>query len=122
MGGIAVGYNPQSSHLVVVNTDKLDDFGKKLKFKEGDEILTFNNRKLALDNMKDVLGGFMEKAKTGDKLIIEVLRKDKKGNESTKKLKAKVKPVKVTETDLLELNDKATEQQINARKAWLGIN
>ena len=122
LGGIAVGYNPQSSHLVVVNTDKLDDFGKKLKFKEGDEILTFNNRKLALDNMKDVLGGFMEKAKTGDKLIIEVLRKDKKGNETTKKLKAKVKPVKVTETDLLELNDKATEQQINARKAWLGIN
>ncbi len=122
LGGIAVGYNPQTSHLVVVNTDKLDDFGKKLKFKEGDEILTFNNRKLALDNMKDVLGGFMEKAKTGDKLIIEVLRKDKKGNETTKKLKAKVKPVKVTESDLLELNDKATEQQINARKAWLGIN
>jgi predicted metalloprotease with PDZ domain len=122
LGGIAVGYNPQTSHLVVVNTDKLDDFGKKLKFKEGDEILTFNNRKLALDNMKDVLGGFMEKAKTGDKLLIEVLRKDKKGNEITKKLKAKVKPVKVTETDLLELNDKATEQQINARKAWLGIN
>lgn len=122
LGGIAVGYNPQTSHLVVVNTDKLDDFGKKLKFKEGDEILTFNNRKLALDNMKDVLGGFMEKAKTGDKLMIEVLRKDKKGNETTKKLKAKVKPVKVTETDLLELNDKATEQQINARKAWLGIN
>jgi predicted metalloprotease with PDZ domain len=122
LGGIAVGYNPQTSHLVVVNTDKLDDFGKKLKFKEGDEIITFNNRKLALDNMKDVLGGFMEKAKTGDKLMIEVLRKDKKGNEKTKKLKAKVKPVKVTETDLLELNDKATEQQINARKAWLGIN
>ncbi len=122
LGGIAVGYNPKTSHLVVVNTDKLDDFGKKLKFKEGDEILTFNNRKLALDNMKDVLGGFMENAKTNDKLMIEVLRKDKKGNETIKKLKAKVKPVKVTETDLLELNDKATEQQLNARKEWLGIN
>ncbi len=122
LGGIAVGYNPKTSHLVIVNTDKLDDFGKKLKFKEGDEILTFNNRKLALDNMKDVLGGFMENAKTNDKLMIEVLRKDKKGNETIKKLKAKVKPVKVTETDLLELNDKATEQQLNARKEWLGIN
>ena len=54
--------------------------------------------------------------------MIEVLRKDKKGNETIKKLKAKVKPVKVTETDLLELNDKATEQQLNARKEWLGIN
>lgn len=122
LGGIAVGYNPATSHLVVVNTDKLDAFGKKLKFKEGDEILTFNNRKLSLENMKEVLQNFMEKTQTGEKLNIEVLRKDKKGNETTKKLKAKVKPVRVTETDLLELNDKATEQQIIARKAWLGIN
>lgn len=122
LGGISVGYNPTSGHLVVVNIDKLDEFGKKLKFKEGDEIITFNNRKLGLDNMKDVLGSYMETAKAGDKLVIEVLRKDKKGNESIKTLKAKVKLVKVTETDVLELNDKASEQQVNARKAWLGIN
>jgi len=122
LGGISVGYNPTTQHLVVVNTDKLDAFGKKLKFKEGDEIITFNNRKLGLDNMKDVLGSFIQNAKEGEKLVIEVLRKDKKGNESTKTLKAKVKKVKVIETDLLEINEKATEQQIAARKAWLGIN
>ncbi|MBI3520261.1 MAG: peptidase M61 [Bacteroidetes bacterium] len=122
LGGISVGYNPATNHLVVVNTNKLDAFGKKLKFKEEDEIITFNNRKLTLDNIKDILGGYMQNAKTGDKLVIEVLRKDKKGNESLKTLKAKVKPVKVTETDILELNEKATEQQIIARKTWLGIN
>ena len=64
----------------------------------------------------------MENTKVGDKLVIEVLRKDKKGNEKTKVLKAKVKTVPVTETDILELNDKATEQQLRARKEWLGIN
>ncbi len=122
LGGISVGYNPQSNHLVVVNTDKLDAFGKKLKFKEEDEILTFNNRKLTLENMKDVLGNYMKNAKPGDKLFIEVLRKDKKGNESTKLLKAKVKPVKVTEYDIIEVNENATPQQVLARKAWLGIN
>jgi predicted metalloprotease with PDZ domain len=122
LGGISVGYNPTTNHLVVVNTNKLDAFGKKLKFKDEDEIITFNNRKLSLENMKDVLGGYMQNAKTGDKLVIEVLRKNKKGNETIKTLKAKVKPVKVIETDLIEINDKATEQQIIARKAWLGIN
>ena len=122
LGGISVGYNPTSNHLIVVNTDKLDAFGKKLNFKEGDEIITFNNRKLTLDNIKEVLGGYMENTKVGDKLVIEVLRKDKKGNEKTKVLKAKVKTVPVTETDILELNDKATEQQLRARKEWLGIN
>lgn len=122
LGGISVGYNPTTNRLVVVKTDKLDAFGKKLKFKEGDEIMTFNNRKLSLENIKDVLGGYMQNAKTGDKLVIEILRKDKKGNEIVKTLKAKVKPVKVTETDILEINEKATEQQTIARKAWLGIN
>lgn len=122
LGGISVGYNPKSNRLVVVNTNKLDAFGKKLNFKEEDEIMTFNNRKLTMDNLRDVLGGYMQNAKTGDKLVIEVLRKDKKGNEVVKTLKAKVKPVKVTETDIVDINDKATEQQLIARKAWLGIN
>lgn len=122
LGGISVGYNPATDRLVVAKTDKLDEFGKKLKFKEGDEILTFNNRKLGLENMKDVLGSFIQNAKPGDKLVIEVLRKDKKGNESTKTLKAKVKLVKVVETDIIEVNESANEQQLEARRTWLGIN
>jgi len=72
LGGISVGFNPTTNRLVVVNTHKLDAFGKKLKFKEGDEIITFNNRKLSLENIKEVLGGYMQNAKTGDKLVIEV--------------------------------------------------
>jgi len=122
LGGISVGYNPATNHLVVVNTSMLDDFGKKLNFKEQDEILSFNNRKLTLDNMKDILNGFMMNAKKGDKLIIEVLRKNKKGELIVKELKAKVKPVKVTETDVIEVNEMANERQLTTRKAWLGIN
>jgi predicted metalloprotease with PDZ domain len=121
LGGISVGFNPETNRLVVVNTEKLDEFGKKLKFKEGDEIITFNNRKLGMDNMRDILSNYMDNTKKGDPLVIEVLRKDKKGNESIKLLKAKVKPVKVTETDILELSDSANEQQIITRKSWLGL-
>lgn len=121
LGGISVGYNPTSGRLVVINTQKLDAFGKKLKFKEGDEIVTFNNRKLSMENLKEVLGQFIDNAKKGDRLQVEVMRKDKKGNEQIKTLKAKVKPVMVTEYDLIEINDKATEQQVIARKAWLGL-
>lgn len=122
LGGISVGYNPSTNRLVVVNTSKLDDFGKKLKFKEGDEIISFNNRKLTLESMKDVLGGYMSNVKEGDKLVIDVLRKDKKGNESVKTLKAKAKKVEVVETNILEVNETANEKQLTARKAWLGIN
>ena len=122
LGGISVSFNPKTNRLIVVNADKLDAFGKKLKFKEADEIISFNHRKLSLENMKNVLGGFMQNAKAGDKLVIEVFRKDKKGNEKVKTLKAKVKPVKVTEIDVVDISQNATEQQILARKAWLGLH
>lgn len=122
LGNISVGYNPKSSHLIIVNTEQLDDFGKKLKVKEGDEILTFNTKKISLENMQEILGNYLQNTKAGDKLILEVIRKDKKGNEKIKTLKAKVKPIMVTEHDVLEVNEKATEQQITARKEWLGIN
>ena len=122
LGGISVGYNPETSRLIVVGTDRLDAFGKKLGFKEGDEIMIFDNRKLTLDNMREVMGGFLEKAKPGDILTIDVTRKDKKGKEKIKTLKAKVKPVNVTETDFIEIKENASEQELIARKTWLGIN
>lgn len=121
LGGISVGFNPQTNRLVVIGTDHLDPFGKKLKYKEGDELISFNNRKLTLENIKEVFGDYFENAKPGDKLVIEVLRKDKKGNETLKELKGKVKPVQVTEHDLIELDGSASDKKIKARNAWLGI-
>ena len=47
---------------------------------------------------------------------------DQLDNDVDKTLKAKVKLVKVTETDIIEINANATEQQLLARKMWLGIN
>ena len=121
LGGISVGFNPSTNRLVVASTEKLDDFGKKLKFQEGDELVAFNGRKLTLDNIKEIFSNYFNNAKPKDKLEIDVLRKDKHGNEVTKTLKAKVKPVNVTERDIIEVNKAATEKQVKARRAWLGI-
>lgn len=121
LGGISVGFNPATNRLVVASTDKMDAFGKKLKFKEGDELVSFNNRKLTLENIKDVFSNYFTTARPKDKITIDVLRKDKNGKEVTKTLTAKVKPVKVTEYDIIDVNKDATDRQIAARKAWLGI-
>lgn len=121
LGGISVGFNPATNRLVVASTEKMDAFGKKLKFQEGDELVSFNNRKLTLENIKDVFANYFSTAKPKDKITIDVLRKDKNGKEITKTLSAKVKPVKVTETDIIDVNKDATDRQLAARKAWLGI-
>ncbi len=122
LGGINIVVNDETNRLIVVKLDNLDAFGKKLKFKQGDEIITFNNRKLMKENAQEVLGQFIDNAKKGDKLVVDVMRKDKQGNQTIKTLKAKVKPVLVTEYDSIELNQSATEQQLTARKAWLGLD
>lgn len=121
LGGISVGFNPTTNRLVVASTEKLDAFGKKLGFKEGDELLSFNNRKLTLENIREIFADYFTNAKAKDKLTVEVLRKEKNGKETTKVLKAKVKPVEVMETDIIEVNKNATDKQVAARRAWLGI-
>ncbi len=121
LGGISVGFNPSTNRLVVASTEKLDAFGKKLGFKEGDELLSFNNRKLTLENIREIFADYFTNAKAKDKLTVEVLRKEKNGKEVTKVLKAKIKPVEVMETDILEVNKNATDKQVAARRAWLGI-
>ena len=64
----------------------------------------------------------MSSAAVGDKLSVEVYRKDKKGNYKLKKLKGKVKRVKVKEKNIIEVSKEVSDKQLTARKSWLGIN
>ena len=99
----------------------MDDFGKKMGYKENDEIVLFNGKAVTLENYKEVLFGFLQKAQTGDKLVVEVARKKKNGKEKIKTLSAKVKPVKVAITNFITVNKEASERQVIARSAWLGL-
>ncbi len=121
LGGMGIGYNDSTGRLVIIDLDNLDAFGKKFKYKVGDEFYSFNNRLLTLANAQDVIGTFMKNTKEGEKLTVEVYRKDKKGVIKLKKLSAKVKKVKITEENVIDVLKDANEKQITAREAWLGV-
>ncbi len=121
LGGFGLGFSPQTNRAVIFETDKMDAFGKKMGYKENDEIVLFNGKQVTLENYKDVLFGFLQSTKTGDKLVVEVARKKKKGKEKIKTLSAKVQPVKVTITNLVTVNKEASQRQVIARNAWLGL-
>lgn len=121
LGGFGIGYNDSTKRLVVIDVSNLDAFGKQFKYKVGDELYSFNNRLLTLENAQEVVGSFMSTTKVGDKLKIEVYRKDKKGNYKLKKLSGKVKKVKITEKNVIDVVKEPTEKQIVARRTWLGI-
>lgn len=121
LGGFGIGYNEETKRLYVNDISNLDVFGKQFKYKVGDEIYSFNNRLFSLENAQEIVSSFMTTAKVGDKLVVEVYRKDKKGNFKLKKLKGKVKRVKVQEKNIIDVTKDITNKQLTARKAWLGI-
>ena len=84
LGGFGLGFSPQTNRAVIFETDKMDAFGKKMKYKENDEIVLFDGKQVTLENYKEVLFGFLKNAKTGDKLVVEVARKKKNGKGSEK--------------------------------------
>ncbi len=121
LGGFGIGYNEETKRLYVNDVSNLDAFGKQFKYKVGDEIYSFNNRLFAIENAQEIVSSFISTANTGEKLIVEVYRKDKKGNFKLKKLKGKVKRVKVKEKNIIEVGKDISDKQSAARKAWLGI-
>ncbi len=120
LGGFGLGFNPATNRAVIYETEKMDDFGKKMGFKEGDEIVLFNGKPVTMDNYKDVLFGFLQTAQPGNKLEVKVARKKGK-KEKIRSLSAKVVPVKITIPNFITVNKNASERQVIARNAWLGL-
>jgi predicted metalloprotease with PDZ domain len=121
IGGFGIGYSEETKRLTVIDVSNVDAFGKQFGYKEGDELYSFNNRLLTLETAQEIVTDFVSKAKEGDKLVVEVYRKDKKGNFKLKTLKGKVKKVKITEENIIDILKDPTDKQVTARRAWLGI-
>ncbi|HEY6162267.1 MAG TPA: peptidase M61 [Bacteroidia bacterium] len=119
-GGVNIGFNPATQRLVVVGTDKMDDFGREIGYKENDELVKFNGKKVTIDNAKDVISHFIQTAKVGDKLKVEVMRTDENGKMKKVKLKAKVHLVDVSQKYFLKPSPTASEKQLRIRKSWIG--
>ncbi|HKC68975.1 MAG TPA: peptidase M61 [Bacteroidia bacterium] len=122
IGGFSLGFNQKTNRTVIFDLDKDDAFGKKMKYKEYDEIVSFNGKSVTLDNCKEILFGFLRNAKVGDKLEVVVARKKgKNGKEKIKTLSAKVVPVTKTIANNISVNTSPSNKQVIARNAWLGL-
>lgn len=122
LGGFGIGYSEESKRLTVIDVSNVDAFGKQFKYQVGDELYSFNNRLLTLETAQEIVTDFVGNAKEGDKVVVEVYRKDKKGVSKLKTLKGKVKKVKVVEENIIDIAKEPTDKQITARRTWLGIN
>lgn len=119
LGRVALGYNPESKRMFVIDASNANEFGKQLGFKNNDEILSLNGVEVTPENFRQITEDFKNNTKVGDKVEVVVERKVK-GNTKTQKLKAKAILVEQKKPILLEFNPNASPDQLQLRNYWLG--
>lgn len=122
LGGADLNYNESSGRLYVESTDNLNEFGKELGFKTGDEWIKLNNKDLKLEQIKEIVSDYYNTVKEGDKVVFEINRpKNKKGKYKTMQLSGIAKKVKVVRYNQIQLNKEMSDHQREVLRSWVGI-
>ncbi len=120
LGNIEIGFNPDTKRIMVASVANLNEFGKKMGYKEKDEIVSINGKELTIANAQQVLTDFRDSTKEGDPLEIVVARKDEKGKETQVKLAQTVQAVDTEQRHVFLPMENPTAEQVALRKSWLG--
>ena len=113
-----LGINPESKGIFIIDEDGIDEFGKKLGFKSGDELVSLNGNKVDLTTFRAERSEYMANAKDGDEITYVVLRKD--GDKKIEvKLSGKLFIPEVEEKNILSPMENPSDEQLKLQQAWL---
>lgn len=118
MGRIGLTLN-DDQEIVISDLSSANEFAKDLKLKEGDVLVSFNDKPFSLATAQDIMTEFKENAEPGDKVTMVVKREKRNGKIKEKKLRAKAMLTETTENHILNLVEDPTEEQKKIRNAWL---
>jgi len=111
-----VKLSPETS---VATTIGMNSFGRNLGFQKGDALLSVNSIDLRPENFKDGLNRFKAQTKAGEKVKVEIMRQDKKGNWKKKTLSGTAEMVERDVYLHIDWTANPTEKQLLVRKAWI---
>ena len=116
-----LNYNEETKRLFVEDNSDMDEFGKALGYKRGDQIYKFNGRTVTIEKAKEIITEYYDNVKDGDVVTIVVYRpKGKNGKFKEKTLSAKAHKVKTVRKNQLTLKKDLAEKQAYTLKTWLG--
>ena len=123
LGGVGLNYNENSGRLFVEDTRDMNEFGKAMGFKKGDEWSRLNGRDLTdLKEIKNVISDFYSTVKEGDKVEMEIMRpKGRKGKYKTVLLSAPAQKIKMVRKNQINLEKEMTDKQRATLKNWVGV-
>jgi predicted metalloprotease with PDZ domain len=120
MGNPDLNYNEATKRLFVEGTHDLDEFGKQLGYKKGDELNKLNGREIKIEKVKEIISDYYSHLKEGDKVTLEVYRpKMRKGKYKVKTLSATAKKVRIVRKDQISLMKDVSEKQKATLKSWI---
>lgn len=119
LGGAALGFNPETKRFVIYDITDVNAFGRKMGYKAGDELLTFNKKAVTAETLRPILEEFISNVREGDKIRMTVSRKTTGDKEKTVKLKAKIFAVDEETKHVLTVDPNPTDKQLVVRKAWM---
>jgi predicted metalloprotease with PDZ domain len=123
IGGFEVGFNEATQRLMVMDVGNMDEFGRSMKYKVGDELLTLNGKELKIESIREVFGAFFESVKEGDEVKVEVMRPKRKGKKYKKvELKSKAKMVEQKEYHAIDVKVPLSDREKDTFKGWLNYN
>ncbi|MGZ8516317.1 MAG: M61 family metallopeptidase [Chitinophagaceae bacterium] len=118
LGGI--GLTADSLGRIVVNdTKNMDDFGKKMGYRDKDELVSLNGETLAISNASALIQKFYTNAKEGDITTIVVKRTMANGQTELVSLTAPALKMEKPKLHQLKFDPKASPEQLLLRKTWL---
>lgn len=122
LGNISLGYNPETKRIMMADVSEMNDFGKKMKYQKGDEIISINGQELTIENYREVLSNFITNTKEGEKVTLLVARKnEKKDRWEDKKLSSKAIFIEKEQPHMLSWEENPSEEQKQMRKSWVGF-
>ena len=117
-GSIRMDVNEKGT-VVIAPPFNPNKFGKKLGYKEGDEIYAFNGLAVTPQNLNDVINQVRSSMKEGDPFTVKIGRRNNNNTVDTMTLSTAIFKVTVEEINKLEPMPDATAKQKLVQKAWL---
>jgi predicted metalloprotease with PDZ domain len=122
LGNPDLNYNESTKRLYVQNARGLDEFGRELGLKKGDELYKLNGTEITIDRVREIIRDYYAGLREGDQVTIEVYRpKLLKGRYKRVVLSATARKIKMVRTNQIRLMDEISEQQKLTLKSWIGL-
>ena len=118
LGDVQLGLNQETGRLVVNGVYQLNEFGRALGYKEGDELVSIQGQPIPSSAFGPFFKGIFAQVNEGDRFEVTVLRKEGGGAREVQ-LVAPIKRSRMVFSPELVYRESPAERQSMIRKVWL---